>query len=163
MSSLRRSGWVAIEQEKTEDGKFSGSVRCFILVEPTPYPKIAVHGETRDMVNLEHVKTVSRKNSDLNNNVYTNKTEFSKKTLSFSDFREALAKNEFCFEINNGLCGFTVGTKFKVKRSGYIVCLSTSKDISSDDAKVIWEELFKKQQDCLRAISNKEGTNESSS
>jgi hypothetical protein len=163
MSSLRKNGWIAIEQEKTGDGKFSGSVRCFILVEPTPYPKIAGNREDRDTANPKHGKTVARKNSDLNNNDYTNKTELSKKTLSFSDFRETLAKNEFCFEINNGLCDFTVGTKFKVKQNGYITCLSSSKDIDSDDAKTIWEELFKKQRACLRAISDKEVDDEPNS
>jgi hypothetical protein len=144
MSSLRKSGWIAIEQEKSENGKFSGGVKCLVMVEPMPYPKITGDGKNRDTDKPEHGKTVSRENSDHNNNDYTNKTEFIKKTLSFSQFRKLLAENEFYFGIDNGLCGFMVGSKFKIKKSGYITCLSTGKDIGSDDAKVIWEELFKK-------------------
>lgn len=161
MSSLRRSGWISIEQEKSGNGKFSGIVKCFILVEP--YPKIAGYGKNRDTANPCHGKTVPRKNSDLNNNDFINKTEFFKKTLSFGDFRERLAENEFTFEIDSGLCGFVPGAKFKVKKSGYITYLSTGKDIGSDDAKAIWEELFKKQKSCLQAISDKEVGNDSKS
>jgi len=164
MSSLRRSGWIAIEQEKAESGKFCSSVRCFIFVEPTPYPKIAVHGENRDTANPCHEKTVSRENRELNNNNdYTNKTEFFKKTLSFKEFRELLAENEFSFEIDSGLQGFISGTKFRVKRNGFIACLSTGKDISSDDAKAIWEELYKKQGVCLSAVSKLEARDVSKS
>lgn len=161
MSSLRKNGWITIEQEKTEAGKFSSSVKCFILVEP--YPKIAGYGKNRIPLNPHHSESVPRKNSDHNNNVYTNQNNFSKKTLSFKEFREKLSANEFSFEIDSGLCGFTIGTKFKVKKTGYITCLTTGKDISADDAKIVWEELFKKQQDCLQAISNKEMDNESDS
>lgn len=142
MSSLRKSGWIAIEQEKSENGKFSDSVKCLVMVEPMPYPKITVYEENRNTVFSKHGKTVPRENSDLNNNVYINKTELPKKTLSFKELREVLAENEFIFEIDSGLCGYLSGTKFKVKQSGYITCLLTGKDISADDAKVVWEELF---------------------
>jgi len=156
MSSLRKSGWIAIEQEKSENGKFSGSVKCLVMVEPTPYPKIAGDGENRDTANPEHDKTVPRENSDLNNNVFTKKNDFLKKTLSFKNFRELLAENEFCFGIDNGLCGFMVGSKFKIKRNGYITCTSTGKDISPEDAKTIWVELYKVQEECLNASSDEE-------
>lgn len=161
MSSLRRSGWISIEQEKSENGKFSGIVRCFILVEP--YHRITGYGKNRDTANPEHEKTGTLRNRELNNTKPIKKTEFIKKTLSFSRFREILAENEFTFEIDSGLCDFVAGAKLKVKKSGYITCLSTNKDIDSDDAKAIWEELFKKQQHCIKAISDKEVGNESKS
>lgn len=163
MSSLRKSGWVAIEQEKSENGKFSDSVKCLVMVEPIPHSKITVYEENRNTVFSKNGKTVLRENGDLNNNVYTNKTELPKKTLSFKEFREGLSANEFMFDIDSGLCGFTAGTKFKVKKTGYISCLSTGKDISSDDAKAIWEELFKKQKSCLTAISKLEAQDVSKS
>lgn len=161
MSSLRKSGWIELEKQKNSDGKFSGSVRCFILVEPCH--KLTVHGENRDTENPCHGKTEIRKNKELNNNDSTNKTESTKKTLSFKKFRERLSTSEFSFEIDSGLCGFVANTKFRVKKTGYITCLSTGRDISSDDAKAIWEELFKKQKSCLTAISKMEDTDVSKS
>lgn len=63
MSSLRKAGWIAIEQEKSANGKFSGSVKCFVLVEP--YPKNTVDWDSRVTAEPDYGKTVSRENSDL--------------------------------------------------------------------------------------------------
>lgn len=72
--------------------------------------------------------------------------------INFQEFRNRLAEGGFTFELTQNIAGYAPETKFKVKSTGYIHCLKSQKDVSSEDAQALWDFLYQRRSAVLAAL-----------
>lgn len=95
-------------------------------------------------------KLINKRNKEKN---LSNKLDEKKKRDNFANFKKELEGKEISFTLPYPFSNFMQNTVIRLKKTGYLHNELISKDLTSEQAYIVWEYMFKIREQLLKIIS----------
>lgn len=113
---------------------------------------LSENNSTQRMLNTSVTinKLINKRNKEKN---LSNKLDGKKERDNFANFKKELEGKEIRFTLSYPFANFEQNTVIRLKKTGYLHNESISKDLSTEQAHIVWEYMFEKREKLLKIIS----------